>query len=473
MPLLIVGIGILILLFLISKFKLNAFLALLITSFAVGLLSSMNPMDILDSIVKGIGDTMGKIVLILAFGAMLGKILEESGAAHTITYRMTELMGLRNIQYALLITGFLVGLPMMYNASFLVLIPLIFTFATTTKLPTIWLALPLCSALSVAHCFLPPHPAPTYVSFIYEADVNKVLLYGLIPMIPACLIGGIWLSRFTKKIDVTPPAELFTARHFEKSELPGLGISVLCAVTPIILMLLGALTDVILGPPLAKTELTKLGIHSLTEFYSGIFASGGYSGQSANLLSGVITGVKFLSDANMALFAAVIVAVLTLGLRKGRSMDDVMNSSAKSIGAIAMIMLIIAGGGAFSQVLKDSQVIEYIRSVSVNFQMNPLLMAFLIASVFRLAVGSATVSTLTTAPIMLPIAQQAGTSPELMVLATGAGSVMWSHFNDSGFWMFKEYFGLNVKQTFQTWTVMESIVGAVGILTVLLMSFFI
>lgn len=238
-------------------------------------------------------------------------------------------------------------------------------------------------------------------------------------------------------------------------------------------MLLGALTDVILGPPPAKAELTKLGIHSLTEFYSGIFASGGYSGQSANLLSGVITGVKFLSDANMALFAAVIVAVLTLGLRKGRSMDDVMNSSAKSIGAIAMIMLIIAGGGAFSQVLKDSQVIEYIRSVSVNFHMNPLLMAFLIASVFRLAVGSATVSTLTTAPIMLPIAQQAGTSPELMVLATGAGSVMWSHFNDSGFWMFKEYFGLNVKQTFQTWTVMESIVGVVGIMTVLLMSFFI
>lgn len=473
MPLIIVGIGILILLFLISKFKLNAFLALLITSFAVGLLSSMSPMDILDSIIKGIGDTMGKIVLILAFGAMLGKILEESGAAHTITYRMTELMGLRNIQYALLITGFLVGLPMMYNASFLVLIPLIFTFATTTKLPTIWLALPLCSALSVAHCFLPPHPAPTYVSFIYEADVNKVLLYGLIPMIPACLIGGIWLSRFTKNIDVKPPTELFTERKFEKSDLPGLGISVLCAVTPIILMLLGAMVDVILGPPPAKTELTKLGISSLTGFYQEIFVSGGYSGQSANLLSGVITVVKFLSDANMALFTAVIVAVLTLGLRKGRSMDDVMNSSAKSIGAIAMIMLIIAGGGAFSQVLKDSQVIEYIRSVSVNFQMNPLLMAFLIASVFRLAVGSATVSTLTTAPIMLPIAQQAGTSPELMVLATGAGSVMWSHFNDSGFWMFKEYFGLNVKQTFQTWTVMESIVGVVGILTVLLMSFFI
>jgi Gnt-I system high-affinity gluconate transporter len=180
-----------------------------------------------------------------------------------------------------------------------------------------------------------------------------------------------------------------------------------------------------------------------------------------------------MSDANIALFMAVIVAIFTLGLRKGKSMDDVMNSSAKSIGAISMIVLIIAGGGAFSQVLKDSHVIEYIRSISDNIQMNPLLMAFVISSIFRLATGSATVSSLTTAPIMLPMAQQMGTSPELMVLATGAGSVMWSHFNDSGFWMFKEYFGLSIKQTFQTWTVMESTVGIVGIVTVMIMSVFI
>ena len=473
MPLLIVGIGILILLLLISKFKINAFLALLITSFAVGLLSSMNPLDILDSVLKGVGDTMGKIVLILAFGAMLGKILEESGAAHTITFRMIDFMGLKNIQYALLITGFLVGLPMMYNASFLVLIPLIFTFAATTKMPTIWLALPLCSALSVAHCFLPPHPAPTYVSFIYEADVNKVLLYGLVPMIPACLIGGVWLSRFTKNIVVTPPKDLFEERKFEKSELPGLGISVFCAVTPIMLMLLGALTDVIFGPPPAKAELTQMGIDSISGFYQHIFTGKGFSAQSSNVISGILTFFKFMSDANIALFMAVIVAILTLGLRKGRKMDDVMNSSAKSIGAISMIILIIAGGGAFSQVLKDSHVIEYIRSISSSMQMNPLLMAFLISSIFRLATGSATVASLTTAPIMLPMAQQMGTSPELMVLATGAGSVMWSHFNDSGFWMFKEYFGLSIKQTFQTWTVMESTVGIVGIVTVMIMSVFI
>lgn len=473
MPLLIVGIGILILLLLISKFKFNAFLALLITSFAVGLLSGMNPLDILDSVLKGVGDTMGKVVLILAFGAMLGKILEESGAAHTITFRMIEFMGLRNIQYALLITGFLVGLPMMYNASFLVLVPLIFTFAYTTRLPIIWLALPLCSSLSVAHCFLPPHPAPTYVSFIYEANVNTVLLYGLIPMIPATLIGGVWLSRFTKNMVVNPPPGLFEERQFIKSELPGLGLSILCAITPIILMLMGAVADLSFGPPPAKAELTKLGIESITGFYNQIFIQKGFSAESSSLISSILTFFKFMSDANIALFMAVIVAIFTLGLRNGKSMDEVMKSSGSSIGAIAMIVLIIAGGGAFSQVLKDSHVIEYIRSISDSIQMNPLLMAFVIASVFRLAVGSATVATLTTAPIMLPIMQQTGASPELMVLATGAGSVMWSHFNDSGFWMFKEYFGLSIKQTFQTWTVMESTIGIVGIITVLIMSVFI
>jgi len=439
MPLVIVGIGIVFLLILVTWFKLNAFISLLITSFLVGILSGMNLTATLDSMLKGIGDTLGKIVLILAFGAILGKMLEVSGAAHSMTYRLTELIGLKRIQYALLITGFLIGLPMMYNAGFLVLIPLIYAFATTTKLPMIWLALPLCSALSVAHCFLPPHPAPTYVSFIYGANVNMVLLYGLIPMIPACLLGGILLSKFFRKLEVKPPAELFQERQFTKEELPGLGISVLTAILPVILMLMGTVVDLFFG-----TESSKAG--------------------------GILSFIKFFSDANIALFTAVIFSLWSLGIRRGKRMDDLMKIAAASIGAVSMIILIIGAGGAFSQVLKDSNVTEYIRSFAAGIRMNPLLMAFAIAAIFRLAIGSATVSTLTTAPIMLPIAQQTGISPELMVLATGAGSVMWSHFNDTGFWMFKEYFNLTIKQTFLSWTVMECIIGISGIITVLLMN---
>jgi Gnt-I system high-affinity gluconate transporter len=438
----IVGIGIIILLILVTWFKLNAFISLLITSFLVGIMSGLNLAATLDSMLKGIGDTLGKIVLILAFGAILGKQLEVSGAAHSITYRLTELIGLKRIQYALLITGFLIGLPMMYNAGFLVLIPLIYAFSTTTKLPMIWLALPLCSALSVAHCFLPPHPAPTYVSFIYGANVNMVLLYGLIPMVPACLLGGILLSKFFRKLEVKPPAELFQERHFTKEELPGLGISVLTAILPVILMLMGTVVDLVFGPQASKE-------------------------------GGLLSLIKFLSDANIALFAAVIFSLWSLGIRRGKKMDDLMKIMASSIGAVSMIILIIGAGGAFSQVLKDSNVTIYIKDIAVGIQMNPLLMAFVVAAIFRLAIGSATVSTLTTAPIMLPIAQQSGISPELMVLATGAGSVMWSHFNDTGFWMFKEYFNLSIKQTFLSWTVMECVIGITGIITVLLMNIFI
>ncbi|HEX2976235.1 MAG TPA: gluconate transporter, partial [Bacteroidales bacterium] len=201
MPLLIVGAGIVILLILILKFRWNAFFALLITSIIVGLLNGMNLMTVLDSIVNGIGSTLGKIILILSFGAMLGKLIEESGAAYTITYRLIDLMGLKNVQYAILLTGFLVGLPMMYNASFLVLIPLIYTFSVAARMPLLYLGIPLSASLSIAHAYLPPHPAPTYVALVYGADINRVLLVGLVPVIPACLLAGILLSRFFKKLN--------------------------------------------------------------------------------------------------------------------------------------------------------------------------------------------------------------------------------------------------------------------------------
>jgi H+/gluconate symporter-like permease len=182
--------------------------------------------------------------------------------------------------------------------------------------------------------------------------------------------------------------------------------------------------------------------------------------------------IKFISDANIALFIAVLFGFWSLGLKRNKKMDDLMKSAGDSIGAVSMIILIIGAGGAFSQVLKESQVTEYIKMLASGISMNPLLLAFCVAAIFRLAIGSATVATLTTAPLMFPVAQQTGTSPELMVLATGAGSVMWSHFNDTGFWMFKEYFNLSVKQTFMTWTTMECIIGITGIATVLLLNLF-
>lgn len=469
MPLLIVGAGIIILLVLILKYRWNAFFALLITSIIVGLLNGMNLMTVLDSILNGIGSTLGKIILILAFGSMLGKLIEESGAAYTITYRLIDFMGLKNVQYAILLTGFLVGLPMMYNASFLVLIPLIYTFSVAARMPLLYLGIPLSASLSIAHAYLPPHPAPTYVALVYGADINRVLLVGLVPVIPACLLAGILLSRFFKNLNVTPPAELYREQHFDREDLPSLGISILPALTPVVLMLIGAITDMILGPAPQKSDLIASGM-SITKYYDSLFVNKGFGSGASGVLSWIITVVRFLSDANIALMMAVIVGIFTLGLRKGRTMEEVMKAMGKAVGSVGMIILIIAAGGAFSQVLKDSQVNEYIKEITSGLHFNPLLLGFIVAALLRLAVGSATVATMTAAPMMLPIAIQTGVSPELMVLATGSGSLMFSHFNDIGFWMFKEYYNVSVKQTFLIWTVMESIVGVTGLLAAMLLS---
>ncbi|MCC5931526.1 MAG: gluconate permease [Cyclobacteriaceae bacterium] len=470
MPLIIVGAGILLLLILIVRYKINPFFALLFTCFFVGLFNGMSLIQTLDSILHGIGDTMGKIILILTFGAMLGKLIEESGAAHTITHRLVEKMGLGKIQYAILITGFLVGLPMMYNASFLVMIHLIYAFASKTKLPLMYLGIPLSATLSIAHAYLPPHPAPTYISFIYEADINMVLLYGLVPVIPACLFAGIFLSKFFKHLDNKPPAELYQEKEFKKEDLPGLRISILAAATPVVLMLFGAVIDMTLEPPPPKSALLNAGYLTLNEFYRDLLGGYQLSDLWVKVFSAVLVFFKFLSDANIALFMAVLVGIFTLGLRNGRKMDDVMQSLGKSVGSIGMIIMIIAAGGAFSQVLKDGEISSYIAYITSDLQMNPLVLSFCVAALIRLAVGSATVATMTAAPIMVPIAAQSGIAPELMVLATGSGSLMFSHFNDIGFWMFKEYYNVSIKQTFQIWTVMECLVAMVGLACALLLN---
>jgi len=435
MPLLIIIAGIILLFVLISIAKISAFLSLLITSFAVGLLNHMEPTTILQSITSGLGSTMGSLALIIVFGAMLGKLLEESGAAHQITHKLVELFGLGKIQIAIMITGFLVGLPMIYNAGFLVLIPLIYALSASTKLPLIYLGLPMCAALSVTHGFLPPHPAPTSIAFLFHADLNKTLLYGIIVALPAIFIAGPWLSRFYGKWKLTPPKALFIEREFTRQELPSLTASLITALSPIALMLSGAIIQM-----------------ALPEAY------------------GNITFLKFISDPTIALFLAVFIGVYLFGIRKKRKMSDMMKSLSDSSSGIAMILLIIASGGAFKQVLIDSGSADYIKQIAGGFHLSPLVLTWSVAALIRFAIGSATVSCITAAGLTLPLIAGSGVSPELMVIATGAGSLMFSHFNDIGFWMFKEYFNATVKQTFLVWTVMETLIGIIGLLGSLILS---
>jgi gluconate transporter len=457
MPLLWVVVGVALMLALMLVVKLDAFLALLITSLVVAVLNGMGLLDALQSILKGIGNTMGGVALMLVFGAMLGRLLDESGAAQAIATRFIDITGRKHIQFAMAATGLLVGIAMHYNAGFLVLIPLVYTVALTTGLPLVYVGLPLASALSVTHGFTPPHPAPTFLALLYKADINQTLLVGLIAAIPAALLGGVLFSRTLKIRDLTPPEGLARAAPLERHELPGFAISLVTALVPVILMLTNALVDISLGTATIDP------------------ARPGYAQQLAAAvpqpaLRLLVTGLKFFGNPNIALMIAVLFAVYVLGVRRGRSMDSLMRSLQGGVANIAGILLIIAAGGAFSQVLRDGGVADYITHQAAQIHVNPLVLAFGVAALLRASIGSATVAGMTAAGVLSPMVAESGVHPELMVLATGAGSLMFSHFNDSGFWMFKEYFNATIRETFLTWSMMELIVGLTGLAAALAMN---
>jgi gluconate transporter len=458
MPLLWLAVGVALILVLVTVAKLDAFFALVLASFAVGLLNGMDLLGVLRSVLGGIGTTLGNVALILVLGTMLGALVDSSGAAHVITSRLTSAFGVRRIQLAMALTGLLVGLPMLYNAGFLLLIPLVYAVAAATGLSLVRVGVPLAAALSVAHGFTPPHPAPTFVAFAYGADVNLTLLAGIAAAVPACLVGGVLFARWLPETGPVPAAmERLRARPLPASP-PGFATSVLIILVPVMLMLLGAVVDVVAGT--AGVDPMRADGTGRAQLEAAVPDPG---------LRAIVTAAKFLGNANVALLVAVLVALWVLGVRRGRTMPALMQELGAAVGAIAMILLVIAAGGAFSQVLRDAGVAQYVTTQAAGLRWNPLLLAFGVASLLRFAVGSATVAGMTTAGIMAPAIAASGTRPELMVLATGAGSLMFSHFNDTGFWMFKEYFGLTIRETFATWSVMEMIVAIVGLLVALLL----
>ena len=434
MPLILVALAVLLLLVLMIPLRLNAFLSLILVALGLGIAEGMPVKDAIASVQNGVGSTLGSIALILGFGAMLGSLISESGAAQRITYSLIKSFGIKYIQWAVLLTGFLVGLPMFYNAGFVLLIPLIFSITASTGLPLLYVGIPMAASLSVTHGYLPPHPGPTSIAVIYKADIGLTLIYGLLVAIPAIIVAGPVFTRFLTKVKATPPPGLAAPNVFSDDEMPGYGISLFTAIFPVLLMAVGTLAET----TMPETSLRK--------------------------------ALTFLGDPAIALLLAVLLAIFTLGLNQGRKMDDIMRTLTTSISSIAMIMLIIGGGGALKQVLVDSGVGKYITSLVSTFNLSPLLLAWGIAALLRICLGSATVAAITTAGIALPVISATGVSPELMVLATGAGSLMFSHVNDPGFWMFKEYFSLTIPQTMATWSIMETLVSVIGLAGVLLLN---
>ncbi len=413
--------------------KVSPFLSLLIVALLAGLAFGMQPDTLLKAVKAGVGSTLGDVILIICLGAILGKILELSGAASQIANTLIRSFGKKNIQWAVLLTGFFVGIPLFYNAGFIILVPLIFSIARTAKLPLLYIAIPMAAGLSTTHCFLPPHPGPMFLVGAFKADLGKTLMYGLVIAIPVVIIAGPLLGRFLKRLNIPIPAQ--EKIETEEKKLPGVFESFMLALLPVLLIALAVIANT---------------------FFAG-----------ESIVKKVIL---FIGDATIALLLSVLLAILFLGIAKGRSMPQVMKWLNDSISGVAVILLIITAGGVFKQVLIDSGTADYITSFSTQWNIHPLLFAWLITALLRVAIGSATVAGITAAGIVSPLLATGTVSPELLVLAVGTGSVFGSHVNDSGFWIFKEFFQISLKQTFLSWTVMETLISILGLVGVMVLS---
>ncbi|XWU18590.1 gluconate permease GntP [Bacillus subtilis] len=445
MPLIIVALGILALLFLIMGLKLNTFISLLVVSFGVALALGMPFDKVVSSIEAGIGGTLGHIALIFGLGAMLGKLIADSGGAQRIAMTLVNKFGEKNIQWAVVIASFIIGIALFFEVGLVLLIPIVFAISRELKISILFLGIPMVAALSVTHGFLPPHSGPTAIAGEYGANIGEVLLYGFIVAVPTVLIAGPLFTKFAKKIVPASFAKngniasLGTQKTFNLEETPGFGISVFTAMLPIIIMSVATIIDL-----LQET----IGFED----------------------NGVLAFIRLIGNASTAMIISLLVAVYTMGIKRNIPVKTVMDSCSTAISQIGMMLLIIGGGGAFKQVLINGGVGDYVADLFKGTALSPIILAWLIAAILRISLGSATVAALSTTGLVIPLLGHSDVNLTLVVLATGAGSVIASHVNDAGFWMFKEYFGLSMKETFATWTLLETIISVAGLGFILLLS---
>ncbi|WP_449620966.1 GntP family permease [Robertmurraya sp. Marseille-Q9965] len=448
MPLVIVAIGIIALLILIMGFKLNTFISLIIVSFGVALALGMPLGEIVATIEAGLGGTLGHIALIFGLGAMLGRLIADSGGAQRIAMTLVNKFGEKNIQWAVVAASFIIGIALFFEVGLVLLIPIVFAISKELKVSILHLGIPMTAALSVTHGFLPPHPGPTTIAGEFGADIGQVLLYGFIISIPTVILAGPVFTKIARKLvpaSFTKSgniASLGEQKRFKLEETPGFGISVFTALLPVILMSIATIITL-----LQKT----LGFED----------------------NSFLAVIRFIGEAGTSMLISLLVAVYTMGLARKIPIKTVMDSCTTAITHIGMMLLIIGGGGAFKQVLINGGVGDYVAELFKGTSMSPILLAWIIAAILRISLGSATVAALTTAGLVIPMLGQSDVNLALVVLATGAGSLIASHVNDAGFWMFKEYFGLSMKETFATWTLLETIISVAGLGFILLLSLFV
>ena len=424
---------------LIARFKVHPFIALVSVSLVMGVAAGMPPGAAVKAFQDGVGSTLGFIAVVLGLGTMLGKMMAESGAATRIATTLIDLFGERRVHWAIMIVAFIVGIPVFFQVGFVLLIPLVFTIARRTGMSLIKIGISLVAGLSVVHGMLPPHPAAMLAVSAFNADVGRTILYGLLVGLPtAALAGPIFAAWIAPRIVL--PAENPLARQLEGESLedmPGFGISIITVLIPVILMLFASGADITLDPE-----------------------------------SAVRSALHFVGHPIVALLLALLFSFWSLGRSRRFTKEQVLKFCNDCLGPTATILLVIGAGGGFNQVLVQSGVGRAIADIAIGSRASPLVLGWIVAALIRVATGSATVAMTTAAGIVAPIAVATpGTNAELLVLATGAGSLVLSHVNDAGFWLIKEFFNMTVPQTLKTWTVAETIIGVAGLGFTMLLSF--
>ncbi|MCZ2486783.1 gluconate:H+ symporter [Aquirufa antheringensis] len=432
MTLLIVIASLGLLVLLITYWKVNSFISFLLVSIFAGVCFGLPLPDIAKSIQKGLGDTLGSLVVILVLGAMLGKLVAASGAAKQISGTLIDLFGLKNITWGLMLTGFVIGIPLFYNVGFVLMIPLIFSLVQQYKIPPLMAGVPMMASLSVAHGFLPPHPSPAALVAQFHANMGETLILGIMVAIPAIILAGPIFAKTLAHLPVKP-LKSFAAAEVEETNLPSKTASFIAALFPVFLLV---------GTTIAEVQMPDSSV------------------------------VKFIADPAMVMLVAILVATYVLGIRRGKKIEEVMNVYGEAVKEVAMILLIIAGAGTLKEILLISGVSQEIASYLGGLPIHPLVLGWMMAAIIRICLGSATIAGLTAAGMIYPLVAAGGVNANLMVLSIGAGSLMFSHVNDTGFWLFKEYFNLTVKETLRSWSLMETIVSLTGLAGVMLLEQF-
>ena len=423
---------------LIARFKLHPFIALILVSLAMGVAAGMPLGGAIKAFQDGVGSALGFIAVVVGLGTMLGKLMAESGAATRIATTLISLLGEQRVHWAIMVVAFIVGIPVFFQVGFVLLIPLVFTIARRTGTSLIKIGISLVAGLSVVHGMLPPHPAAMLAVGAYDADVGLTILYGILVGLPtAALAGPIFATWVAPRITLPPDNPLAAQLGGESTrEMPGFGISIFTVLIPVILMLVASAADMLLGD--ASTVRSTL---------------------------------HFVGHPIVALLLALLFSFWSLSRARRFTKDEVLKFCNDCLAPTAAILLVIGAGGGFNSVLVQSGVGRAIATIAVGSQASPLILAWIAAALIRVATGSATVAMTTAAGIVAPIAiATPGTNPELLVLATGAGSLVLSHVNDAGFWLIKEFFNMTVPQTLKTWTVAETIIGVAGLAFTMLLS---